>query len=113
MKKKCNSVKSCFLFTETLRKYPPVKYFTRQSLSEWKIPGKDTILPSGTKVYIPAYAIHHDEKVWPDPEIFDPERFTPEMENARHPMNYLAFGNGPRRCVGKKENENLQQSIDS
>ena len=53
------------------------------------------------KVYIPAFAIHRDPKIYPDPEVFDPERFNEENINSRHSSLFLPFGDGPRNCIGK------------
>ena len=42
-----------------------------------------------------------DPDIYPDPEEFDPSRFTREARAARHPMAFQAFGMGQRNCVGK------------
>jgi cytochrome P450 family 6 len=54
----------------------------------------------GTPVAIPVYGIHHDPQYFPDPEHYDPERFSEENKNTRHRHSYLPFGDGPRICLG-------------
>lgn len=55
----------------------------------------------GTSVVIPVYALHHDPEYYPDPELFDPDRFSEEAQIFRDKYTYLPFGEGPRICVGK------------
>lgn len=43
-----------------------------------------------------------DPKYYPDPEVFDPNRFTDEERRNRHKAVYLSFGEGPRMCIGIK-----------
>lgn len=43
-----------------------------------------------------------DPDFFPDPELFDPDRFSPELKSNMNPYTYLPFGKGQRHCIGKK-----------
>jgi len=92
--------------SETLRKYPVVPFLDRACSRDWKFPDSsgysNVTLPRGTATYIPVYGIHHDPQYYPDPQRFDPERFTQEKVKERHPFTYLPFGGGPRICLGRR-----------
>ncbi|RZF46375.1 hypothetical protein LSTR_LSTR007908 [Laodelphax striatellus] len=90
------------VIAETLRKYPIAGSLIRRCTKPWQIPGSKAKLEVGDRVVIPAYAIHHDPKYYPDPEKFDPERFTEENKRTRPPCTYLPFGDGPRNCIGAR-----------
>lgn len=87
------------LFLETLRKYPLIA-LGRKLLSSYTFKDTKITIPKDQSVIIPVYAIHHDPKIYPNPEIFDPERFTKEAIQSRDPMHYIPFGYGPRYCFG-------------
>lgn len=89
---------------ETLRMYPPVPMLNRECTMEYKIPGTDSIIPKGTSIIIPLYALHHDDQFYTNPEQFDPNRFSAENLVDKTPVNmpYIPFGDGPRNCIGMR-----------
>jgi hypothetical protein len=93
------------VFTETLRKYPILPFLDRTCFSDYELPspsGKGTItLPAGTGVFVSVLGIQHDPQYFPEPEIFDPERFTEENKWSRPKYSYIPFGEGQRMCIGK------------
>lgn len=87
---------------ETLRKYPVGPTLKRLTRKDYIIPNTNHVIENGTPVLIPVYAIHHDPAYYPNPTLFDPERFTPTEVQKRHPMTYLPFGAGPRVCIAER-----------
>ena len=86
---------------ETLRVYPPVNEVLRQCTEDHVLPN-GLHVEKGTTIVVPIYYIHHDETNYPEPEMFDPERFMPENKNQIEPCTFLSFVDGPRNCVGKR-----------
>jgi hypothetical protein len=93
------------MFTETMRKHTPISFLDRMCLHDYELPapnGNGTIiLPAGTGVYISLSGLHLDANYFPEPEKFDPDRFTEENKQSRPNYTYLPFGDGPRMCIGK------------
>lgn len=87
---------------ETLRIWPPSPSIQRIASNDFKVPGTKHFIEKDCVVMVPIYAIHHDPEIYPDPEVFDPERFTPEEISKRHPCAWLPFGDGPRVCPAIK-----------
>lgn len=88
------------IITESLRKYPPVLTLTRKCEKNYPLPGTDLIVERGTLALIPIYGIQHDEDYFPNPEDFDPERFSEENKKKIPQFAYMPFGEGPRICIG-------------
>lgn len=87
------------MVNETLRHRPPaIGVFGRQAVEEVGIGGYR--LPKGAIAHALSYLVHHDERWFPQPNEFDPERFSPERSHQIHPHAYFPFGIGPRTCIG-------------
>lgn len=55
----------------------------------------------GQAIGIPIHAVHMNENYFPNPQKFDPERFSDENKHKIKPGTYMPFGVGPRNCIGK------------
>ena len=86
---------------ETLRIFP-LGDIERKCVREYRIQGTNFIVPKGMIVQLPVTGIMMDEKSFPDPECFNPENFSQENKQKRSPYAFLAFGLGPRNCVGSR-----------
>ena len=82
-----------FVISETLRMYPPAPVAIRQASKNYKISNSNLEIQKDSLVFIPIFIIHHDQTYYPEPEIFDPERFSEESKVKRHPMAHIPFGN--------------------
>ncbi|XP_058573483.1 cytochrome P450 4B1 isoform X1 [Neofelis nebulosa] len=86
---------------ESLRLYPPVPQVYRQLSKPVNfVDGRS--LPAGSLISLHIYALHRNSSVWPDSEVFDPLRFTPENVATRHPFAFMPFSAGPRNCIGQQ-----------
>lgn len=108
MKKECQhvhtkSINFVLLPTEILRKYEGLDV-SRVCVKDYNIPGSNVVIEKGTSIIISPFALHHDEKFYPEPEKFDPTRFSSENKARKSiiDMPYLPFGEGPRNCIGQR-----------
>jgi cytochrome P450 len=83
---------------ESMRVFPPIWTFVRQSLVEDEIRGYR--IDKGSMMMIAPYITHRMPEFFPDPQVFRPERFLPGAEPKIPPHAYLPFGGGPRICIG-------------
>jgi cytochrome P450 len=86
------------VFKEVLRLYPPITFIPRVAAQATRIGTRK--VKRGTMVMISPWAIHRHQKLWPNPDMFDPDRFSAAREHEIVSGSYLPFGNGPRVCVG-------------
>jgi cytochrome P450 len=85
---------------EAMRLYPAAPGLsTRRAAADDELCGVK--IRKGTSVNVLPWVVHRHEQLWPDPEIFDPDRFSPERSADRPRFAYLPFGGGPRVCIGQ------------
>ncbi|MCB0606205.1 MAG: cytochrome P450 [Lewinella sp.] len=83
---------------ESLRLYPPAWITDRQAneadeVGDLKIPKDAIVVPF-------IYGVHRSERLWEDPEAFNPDRFAKEEKSRMPAYSYMPFGGGPRLCIG-------------
>jgi cytochrome P450 len=84
---------------ESMRLYPPAwTLFAREALEPVEIGGYE--LPKGAWVFIYPWVLHRDERFFPDPLRFDPDRFAPERAESIRAGAYIPFGLGGHSCIG-------------
>ena len=85
-------------FKEALRLMPPVPAIARRALRDFSFGGYD--IPAGTFIGVnPAYT-HRMAEHWPEPDEFDPMRFTADASRGRHRFAWVPFGGGAHMCIG-------------
>jgi len=85
-------------FKEAMRLRPPVPSIPRRATRDFSFKGFR--IPTGTMVAINPLFSHHMPQVWPDPDAFDPLRFTDEAQRGRHRFAWVPFGGGAHMCIG-------------
>lgn len=91
------------LLAEAMRKYP-FPSLLRKCVKDYKIPGTNLVIEKGVGLVIPTYSLHRDPKYYPNPMIFNPDRFDKDNSEGKNQINrpFLAFGDGPRSCIGQR-----------
>ena len=85
---------------ESLRLYPPAYVVFRETREPVDLGGYR--VPADTKLTLPQFKIHRDERWFDDPDAFRPDRWTDEFEAALPDYAYFPFGGGPRHCIGMR-----------
>ena len=79
---------------ESMRLYPPAPGISaRAVLEDDEVAG--VRVPKGSMIMISPWLLHRHRLLWDNPQVFDPERFSPERSRNRHRFAYLPFGGGP------------------
>ena len=81
---------------EVQRTRPVIEGTSRRVVAD-RVDLGDWVIPRGYQVMVSIAAVHADEAIWPNADVFDPDRFV-----GAPPDNYawIPFGGGTRRCVG-------------
>lgn len=93
------------IISEVLRKWPGTLAIDRlcnKDVTYELENGEKLEIKAGEAVWFPINALHMDEKYWPHPQKFDPERFNEENKKEIVPFTYIPFGVGPRNCISKR-----------
>lgn len=89
------------IISETLRLYPVFPILPRVAINDYKVPETDFTIEKNTLVLVSNMGIQRDPEYYPNPDQFDPERFSVENKSNRPFVAHIPFGEGPRICVGK------------
>lgn len=82
---------------EALRLYPPAFTIVREAKEPDEVAGHR--LAPGDLVVVAPWVLHRHERLWSEPDRFDPRRFLPGAPPVDR-FAYLPFGVGPRVCIG-------------
>ncbi|HZL34865.1 MAG TPA: cytochrome P450 [Tepidisphaeraceae bacterium] len=84
---------------EALRLYPPADVLGREAIVDCTIGGIP--VRKGTTIFASTWVMHRDPRCFPDPERFEPGRWTEDFERKLPRFAYFPFGGGPRFCIGQ------------
>lgn len=88
------------ILAEALRLYPPAWAIGRKALGPFSLGGIE--IPAQSICILCPYLVHRDARWFPEPERFDPERWTAEARESRPKFSYFPFGGGARVCIGER-----------
>jgi cytochrome P450 len=88
------------VLAEAMRLYPPAWVIGRRAVEDYEV--ANYRMPKGSIVLVSQWVMHRDPRFFPDPDRFDPDRWTEEAKAARPRFAYFPFGAGPRICIGEQ-----------
>ncbi|EUC27114.1 hypothetical protein COCCADRAFT_10203 [Bipolaris zeicola 26-R-13] len=106
----CVYLRACI--DEALRLAPPAGSVLRRQVEPGGVVVGEFVYPSGTNIGVPVFSMHHDASYFPDPFMFQPERWIPGETLAdgtivsvemvkRASSAFLPFSAGTRSCIGR------------
>ncbi|XP_075559931.1 cytochrome P450 3A31-like [Dermacentor variabilis] len=85
---------------EGMRLYPAIPIAVmRECVEDTTILGR--FIPAGTSIFAPPWHVHRNPEIWPEPNHFIPDRFSPARRDSVA-CCYFPFGLGPRMCVAHR-----------
>jgi cytochrome P450 len=88
------------VLAESMRLYPPAWIVGRRAMGPFEANGYS--IPARSIVLVCQYVMHRDPRWFPNPDRFDPMRFSPQTSAERPKFAYFPFGGGPRVCIGEQ-----------
>ena len=85
------------IVNEIVRRTPPL-ILMRRAREDVELGG--VRIPAGTEVAVSQHTVHRDPRWFPEPDRFDPDRWTPGHTAELPKGAYIPFGAGPRLCPG-------------
>lgn len=89
------------VLNESLRLWPTAPAFSLEALEDTVIGGQYEV-KKGQMLTVLTPVLHRDPAWGENPQLFNPERFTPEQEDARSIHLFKPFGSGERACIGRQ-----------
>jgi cytochrome P450 len=86
------------VFREGLRLYPPVPMMVRETKCREDMRGRAA--PKGAQIVLSPWHLHRHERLWDNPDGFDPTRWGTENGKQCQRDAYIPFSAGPRVCTG-------------
>lgn len=84
---------------EVLRMFPVAPFIVRCCTADTKL--STCTMPKGAVVMVSLFNLHRRSDIWgSDVNEFNPDHFSPERMDGRHPFAFIPFGGGPRNCIG-------------
>jgi len=86
------------VFREALRLYPPVPMMVREASCPERF--RDREVPQGAQLVLSPWHLHRHERLWENPDGFDPDRWKSANGKQCQREAYIPFSAGPRVCTG-------------
>lgn len=88
------------VITEILRLFPPGALMSRRATVDLNLGGHR--IPAGAALFFCPYLLHRRADLYPEPDLFDPDRWLPEHAKQLPRGAFMPFGTGPHICAGEK-----------